>query len=164
MTDQPEPMHVKTSKGETFAVDPEFSSLFERHIWHISPQGYVERTTTTKGRKRVHFKLHRIVAGALLGQQVDHINGDKLDNRKENLRICTRMGNSANSKLRSDNKTGYKGVHKHRRGDTFQATIMHQQKPIYISRFQTALEAAMAYDNAAIALFGEFAKTNGDII
>ena len=58
--------------------------------------------------------MHRVVMDAPKGMDVDHINGDRLDNRKENLRICTRAQNSQNKKLRRDSQSGYKGVYEWR--------------------------------------------------
>lgn len=154
-------LEIKTTKGEKFLVDLAFLHLTDKK-WYIGPQGYVERSEVKNG-KHTHYKLHRVVMGAKSGQQVDHINGNKADNRIANLRFCTRSGNSANSKLRKDNKVGYKGVYRQARNKKFEVKIMHHQKAIYLSRFDSPEEAAMAYDNAALTLFGPFAKLNQDL-
>ena len=153
---------TSSTKNIKFIVDGD-SDLATQYKWYITPHGYAESTSSVDGKK-IHLKLHRLIIGAKNGQQVDHINGNKLDNRKSNLRICTRSGNSANSKIRRNSKTGYKGVHKQTRSGKYEAKIMHNQKSIYISQFRTGLEAAMAYDNAALTLFGSFAKLNQDMV
>jgi|14_taG_2_1085336.scaffolds.fasta_scaffold12366_4 hypothetical protein len=129
--------------------------------------------------------IHRAIMNAPKGMDVDHINGDTLDNRKENLRLATRAQNSQNRRLRSDSSSGYKGVieikdrksrYKKKSGEVvfyeyvlskrFRAMIADQTTPSARKRktnlgyYETAEEAARAYDRAAIELFGEFAYTN----
>ena len=93
---------------------------------------------------------------------VDHINGDKLDNRKENLRLCTNSTNQANRKTRRG-VSKFKGVVLERRknGRVFwKATIVFEGKAEYLGSFATDLEAAAAYNIAAVAKFGDFADIN----
>jgi len=125
--------------------------------------------------------IHRVVMGNPEGMDIDHINGERLDNRKENLRVCTRSQNSQNKKLRSDSKSGFKGVkftpeHKEKytskkTGETYvrvsknkkpyQAYIRPpQSRSIKLGCYATAEEAARVYDKKAIELFGEFAYLN----
>jgi hypothetical protein len=101
--------------------------------------------------------IHRVVMNALKGMQVDHINGDPLDNRKVNLRICTRSENCRNREVRSDSKSGYKGVEVKPSG-RFQAYIGYPHQRL--GRYDTSEEAARAYDKKAIELYGEFANLN----
>jgi len=129
--------------------------------------------------------VHRVIMNAPKGMDVDHINGDRLDNRKENLRICTRAQNCQNKKLRRDSKSGYKGVYERvgRRKYTSKKTgkvtwyVPERKKPFkaYISdpttaypkkrhislgHYATAEEAARVYDKAAKEIHGEFAYLN----
>ena len=86
---------------------------------------------------------------------IDHINGDGLDNRRENLREATRAQNMRNLRLRSDNTSQYKGVR--RLGDhIWQARVNGQT----VGYFDTALDASFAYDKAAVEQYGEFARLN----
>ena len=101
--------------------------------------------------------IHRIVMNAPKGMDVDHINGDPLDNRKENLRICTRSENCRNKKVRADSKSGYKGVEVRPSG-RFRAYIGLPK--CNLGTYDTPEEAAIAYDKKAIELFGEFANLN----
>ena len=106
--------------------------------------------------------IHRVVMDNPEGMDVDHINGNPLDNRKENLRICTRAQNSQNKKLRADSKSGYKGVYERSNG-RFQAYIGDPDKHgrnIKLGCYDTPEEAARARDKKAKELHGEFVYQN----
>ena len=107
--------------------------------------------------------IHRFIMNFPKGMDVDHINGDALDNRKENLRICTRSENCRNKKVRSDSKSGYKGVHQRPPNGRYQAYIgdpTRKGRHMYLGHHDSAEEAARAYDKKAIELHGEFASLN----
>ena len=104
--------------------------------------------------------MHRFIMKPKSNEYVDHINGDKLDNRKENLRICTKKENQRNQKVRKDNTSGYKGVAL-MAGKYWRAYITSggsRQK--HLGNFKTKEEAARAYDEKAKEYFGEFARLN----
>tara|TARA_A100001011_G_scaffold385744_2_gene460282 strand:+ start:2091 stop:2606 length:516 start_codon:yes stop_codon:yes gene_type:complete len=106
--------------------------------------------------------VHRVIMDAPKGMDVDHINGDSLDNRKENLRLCTRSENCRNKKVRADSKSGFKGVYQTKNG-RFQAYIGDPSKisrNIKLGTYDTPEEAARAYDKRALELHGEFATPN----
>ena len=110
--------------------------------------------------KRVAIYMHMEILGDCDGREIDHINGDKLDNRRSNLRFCTRSQNSMNHVLQSNNTSGYKGVWLRATTHHWQAEIMINQKHIRLGAFLSAEDAARAYDRAARKYFGEFAKLN----
>ena len=107
------------------------------------------------------YLLHRLVwlyfHGKFPEKNVDHINGDKQDNRIENLRLADYSQNGGNRKASKNNLTGLKGVHVQKTG--FVAMIMKDGKNRYLGMFKSAVEAKAAYDKAAKELFGEFART-----
>lgn len=125
------------------------------YVWFLHPKGYavamVEGTLTY---------LHRFVLPNANHLRVDHRNRNKLDCRKENLRIATPSQNNANCTKRSHNTSGYKGVCRHSKNDTWQIKIGYQGKTIYLGCHPDVIEAAKLYDQAARELYGEFAVTN----
>lgn len=110
--------------------------------------------------------MHRVVMDTPKGMDTDHVNGQTLDNRKENLRVCTRSQNCQNKKLRCDSASGFKGVdyrNTENLAKPYRAYIGVPEssgKSIYLGWFETAEEAALAYDEKAIELFGEYAHLN----
>lgn len=104
--------------------------------------------------------LHAIINGTPKEMQTDHINGDTLDNRCDNLRTVTVSENNRNSRKRRDNSSGFKGVDWHKRCHRWRAQITVGGKTKHLGLFDTAEEAAHAYDAAARELYREFAKTN----
>jgi hypothetical protein len=102
--------------------------------------------------------MHRLIAGATALQVVDHRDGNGLNNRRENLRIATIAQNQWNSGSHKDCRCGFKGVAESK--SRFTARIRAGRTGIYIGSFATAEEAARAYDEKAIELFGEFARLN----
>ena len=91
---------------------------------------------------------------------LDHIDGDGYNNRGCNLRPCTQQGNQANERLSKNSTSGYKGVSYYKRDGNWWAKITHQGKLIHLGYHSTPEAAALAYDDAARKLFGEFARTN----
>lgn len=134
-------------------IDPEDSHLLSGHSW--SRHGKYRRATIN-GRK---VYLHRMIAGASRGQIVDHKNGDANDNRRINLRIVDRVGSNQNRARRNDSRAPYKGITKPKKG-RWVAQIMAHKQYIRIGTFDTAEEAARAYDEAARRLHGSYARVN----
>lgn len=106
-------------------------------------------------------KLHRFLMNCPKGKVVDHINGNGLDNRKENLRICTHRENLYNHKPHKNSKNLHKGVvfYKNKR-KPYYSFIHVNGKTRYLGCYINAEEAALAYNQAAIKYFGNYAKLN----
>lgn len=109
------------------------------------------------------YKSHRVVwtmvhGGIPEGMDIDHINGDRSDNRPANLRLCSRLGNARNNKIYKSNTTGYKGVSRHSSGKGFVATCRNGKEQVYLGFFMDAKEAHEAYRRAASEYHGEFAN------
>lgn len=141
--------------------DEDFSNLSE-YNWYVSydNNGHCEaRTNFTIDKKQKHISMHRFITNAPQGLEVDHINGNGLDNRKENLRICTKSQN-----LRNQHKTcgtsKYKGVSWRVRANKWESRIYVNGKKLFLGLHSDEVAAAIAYDKAAMQYFGEFAKTN----
>jgi len=111
------------------------------------------------------ISMSRMVMDFPSGLIVDHINHETLDNRKENLRVCTPYENGLNRNKQLNNKVGYKGVtlkyiSKKGKGKRYTATIGQNNKTINLGYYHSEIDAARAYDKKAIELFGEFANLN----
>lgn len=104
--------------------------------------------------------LYRHILKADEGIVVDHINGNPLDNRKSNLRLCSQAENCYNSAKRSGAKSKYKGVSIRDEAKPFRARLHKDGKEYHLGSFETEIEAAIAYDVKAKEMFGEFARLN----
>jgi hypothetical protein len=104
--------------------------------------------------------MHRIILGLNEKQQVDHWNRNTLDNRRENLRICTPLQNAYNHGKQKNNTSGFKGVSWNNQYSHWRARIHVSGKMIFLGSFDSAIEAAIAYDEAATKYHGEFAVLN----
>lgn len=104
-----------------------------------------------------NIRLHRLLMSPDRQHEVDHKNNDRLDNRRSNLRICTRKDNSRNISLRSDNTSGNIGVSFIKCVNRYEANIMVNGKHIYIGRYKNIDDAVKARQDAEIKYFGEFA-------
>ena len=144
-------------------VDPADEEELKRHRWHVveTSPGKFYVTCSMKDREgmRRTTYLHRHLMNARKGEEVDHINGNGLDNRRANLRIASRAENCRNTR-RTTGKSGFRGVYATRNKEKWQCRINHNGSLQYIGTFSSAIEAAKAYDNAARRMHGEFALLN----
>lgn len=151
---------IPLSNGRFAIIDAADAPLVEGRNWHAarSRNTFYARTNDLRreGRGRGSLRLHRVILGAADGTEVDHIDGNGLNNRRCNLRSTTTGENQRNAKLRKDNRTGLKGVS--RRGDRWVARITHEKQLIYLGTYDEALAAYAAYCTAAENLHGEFAR------
>jgi hypothetical protein len=112
---------------------------------------------TRNSKDGLHNKfLHRIILDCPEGMFIDHINHDKLNNCRSNLRIVTPQQNSMNTSKRKDNKSGVIGVHWHKAGEKWTASIMLNNKHIHLGCFDNLEEASQARKEAEKKYFGEF--------
>lgn len=147
-----------TNANTCVRVDDETAEWARGMSWHLH-KGYAA-VTRGSGKSAKRLYLHRMLKEAGDRAVVDHINGNKLDNRQSNLRIASVSQNGANVGKLSTNKSGLKGVVEHGDG-RYRAYIHKDRKTKYLGTFDNAKEAACEYDKEARKLFGEFAKING---
>ncbi len=145
---------IELNKGAVAIVDDEDFERLAQWRWFINNDGYAMRNLSKKG----YVFMHHEVIGRVCGKQTDHKNGNRLDNRRSNLRNATQSQNSRNTATRKDNKLGIKGVSIHR--GRYRARIFNNGKRITLGRFKTPQEAKAAYDKAATDLFQEYARLN----
>lgn len=131
-------------------IDAEDVEKCRKFKWSRHNAGYV-------AAKAGRILLHRLVLGILnTRKEGDHIKGDRLDNRKEFLRVCSHAQNAMNTGRRKNNKSGLKGVYPLRSG-RWSASIWVQGKGKWLGSFPSKEEAARSYNKAASEFFGEFA-------
>jgi hypothetical protein len=147
---------VPLTQGEFALVDDEDYVLVSQYKWHL----HKGRKTNYARIKNKHIctTMHRMVLVNPEGL-VDHINGNGLDNRKENLRVCTNAQNIRNM-VKTSGSSKYKGVTWDKRCNKWAAAIWLNYKRIHLGRYSSEIDAAKAYNEAAIRLFGDFANLN----
>jgi hypothetical protein len=150
---------IITSNGVKTIVDDDDFEVYGKLRWKCDGVGYVRRNIRVNGKHKTVY-LHRLVIGDPHGYQVDHKNGNKVDNRKENLRKATGSQQRANTRLRKDNPHGLKGVTWIKNNKNWVAQICLKGRHVHLGVFTCKKEAAKAYDRAALKHFGEFACTN----
>jgi hypothetical protein len=142
-----------TSKGEEFYFDKEDYEKIKVHSWFTDKDGYITATGSVR--------MHRLLKPSDKGMQIDHINLNVYDNRKNNLRVSTQQENSRNRPKISRKCTSvYKGVHFNNKTSKWYAQIGINRKSCHIGTFSTEKEAAQAYNKKASEIFKEFALLN----
>lgn len=151
---------------EVFYDDFDYK-LVSEHRWFAckgqnSNTIYARTAYIKEGRYRSRLMHRLILLNTPRSLHIDHKNGNGLDNRRINLRICTPSQNSANQSIAKNNKTGCKGINKiiGKTKISYRAQITVDKKQINLGCFKSLKEAAAAYNEAAINYFGEFAKVN----
>ena len=143
------------AKGGAFLFEIADLPLIQRHTWHLGKRGYP--ATHVRGKTVV---LHRLLFPEADGMEIDHINGDKLDNRHANLRACTHQQNGFNQKRRHTNTSGYIGVSFSPRLGYYEAYIHYDGTKHHLGLYADPAAAARVRDYVARLLFGEFARLN----
>lgn len=146
---------ITTSKNEEILVDKECYLDLNKYSWSIKPDGYACAKISGKT-----YLMHRYLLNAKNGEIIDHINGNKLDNKKLNLRYSNPL-NNAHNKTKLENTTSkYIGVHFYKNRNKYVSTLTKAGKKYHLGYFETEKEAAKAYNTKAIELYGEFANLN----
>lgn len=138
-------------------VDEQDLPLLRKYKWFLSTHGYVVANVPGSYPNRRQISMHRLLMGATSKQAIDHINGDKRDNRRRNLRFANKSQNAANKSYRQS-VSGYKGVYPYK--GKWIVKITKDCKQRHIAYCKTKEEAARTYDKVALELFGEFARLN----
>lgn len=144
----------KLGEGKFCFVDAEDFERLNKYKWSLHDNGAVRNQND-----KLVFMQHEIVKPGK-GFLIDHRNRNNLDNRKANLRICTKSQNSMNRGLQANNTSGYRGVSFNKVCKKWEAYIKLDGKRRRLGLYKNKEKAAKAYDGEANKLFGEFAYLN----
>lgn len=147
------------TKGKVSLVDDEDYDKVMGYNWNAHPEKHRWYATGHyNGKLR---RMHRVIMGVTDPEIiVDHIDGDGLNNQKSNLRLATNSQNISNQRPRENFTSKYKGVHWDKFTGKWRVQVQSKEKIIRVGRFDDEIDAALAYNNAAIELQGEFARLN----
>jgi hypothetical protein len=150
---------IQLTRGKVAIVDDEDFDTVAKHKWYCKSNDYAARDARIDGQ-RIHVYMHRLIMNADVSEmEVDHIDGNPLNNTRANLRLVTSGQNKQNMKPRHGTYK-YKGIFKGKRSTRYTATITHNYKRESLGSFKTAKEAAHAYNKAAIEKWGDAAILN----
>lgn len=151
---------IKLTQGQVALVDNADFEKLSKYKWFAHKKQNKHGATYYAERKpkdRTNYSMHKHIMGEPpAGHQIDHIDGNSLNNQRENLRFVTPAQNQMNRAPSGEKK--YKGTYK--ADNKFAARISVNKKRIHLGRFKTEREAACAYDTAAKQHFKQFSKTN----
>lgn len=157
---------IPLTKGKFVKVSSEDFEYLSQFKWSYQEHhsgGYAKRGVTTgiryaSGKFKVRtIDMHREIMNAQKGQQVDHVNFDRLDNTRENLRLCNANQNTAHRRVHKNSKSGYKGVWWIEAKRKWIVMIKKDHKYVFNKAFFTLKDAVDAYNEAVIRIHGEFA-------
>ena len=147
--------YIELLQHKQTLVDDDFTEKFaDYHLVYVQVHARKGYVMAYKGGNKVY--LHRLIVNCPPEMQVDHINGNSLDNRRENLRICSQAENKRNLSLSKRNTSGYKGVCWAPERQRWHVRVGGK----HIGRYHLLEDAVRAYNEAATEIFGKYAKTN----
>ncbi len=146
--------YISLGDGRVALVDAADYEWLRRYTWRASGAGYAQARVGGK-----HVFMHRLIMNPAVGKVVDHWNGNRQDNRRGNLRLCTQAQNLQNRR-KSRGTSRFKGVSWHFNRRRWEARIGCDGKTRHLGWFDNEIDAALAYDRAARELFGAFAHLN----
>ena len=151
------------TQGKVAIVDDEDYDYLNQFKWcanKMKGKFYVVGNILLPTNKKTRTSMHRFIMKPEKCMVIDHLDGNPLNNQKNNLRICTHAENMRNSKININNKSGYKGVSYQKDRNNYRASIKFNNKKINIGDFIDPIDAARAYNAAALKYHGEFAHIN----
>jgi len=152
-------LEIPLSQGKVALVDSADWELLSKFRWHAAKRCQTYYAASMQFRDFGYY-LHRVITGAKPGEHVDHKNGNGLDNRRDNLRICTNAENRRNTR-KTRGVSRFKGVTLGRNpGRPWEAYIWFENRRINLGSYPSEVEAARAYNAKAIELHGEFSRLN----
>lgn len=150
---------IRLSQGKVALVDDiDYTRLIQFSWCAVNEHGYWYALGWVNGS---NVFMHRFIIGTPKGKITDHINGNGLDNRRKNLRVCTVAQNTHNQSRQVRSKSSkFKGVYWYKPRNVWRSIIRINMKRLYLGHFKSEIDAAIAYNNAALKYHGEFANLN----
>lgn len=150
-----------TNSDKKVSVDADNFERLSKYKWHLCANGYPCRSIyESSTQKTKHSTMHREIMAAQKGEQVDHIDRNRLNNTRGNLRICNSSENGCNTGKRREGDSEYKGIHLDKRRKKWRAEIQFENNVYNIGSYADEAEAARARDGAALYFHKEFAVLN----
>ena len=160
-------VEISLNKGRIALIDDKDFDLVNQYKWCAHKRGNTYYAVTNIKQKDGSFKsvrMHRLIMNPKSDKQIDHKDGNGLNNQRSNLRECFQINNLCNQRKQKNTSSVYKGVYWFKRTKIWRTQITSNYKHIHLGYFNTEIEAAKAYDKAALELFGKYAKPNfGDL-
>lgn len=150
---------IQLTQEKITIVDDEDFDFLSQWKWFYTCHGYAVRQNKIPGKGQRLLFMHRVILNTPNGMESDHINGDKLDNRRCNLRICTKSENMHNTGIRKTNTSGFKGVSF--AYGKWKAQIRIDGKKIYLGLFKTPEMASAVHDRISRNIYGVFRQEHG---
>ena len=145
---------ISLSKNKKTIVDDDMFDYLNQWKWFYSDGGYAIRHKYINTKTSQIVRMHRLINKTPEGMMTDHINGNKLDNRKENLRTADKQLNAVNSKIRNNNKSGIKGCYFDKNAKKWRVQIKVLYKTIHLGYFNDLLRAKTAREFAEKKYYG----------
>lgn len=149
---------IPLTKGKIALVDDADYEWLMQWKWHVTTNGYAVRRERGKGKPAPFVIMHRALIGTAPGMDTDHIDGNKPNNQRNNLRMVTRSQNNANIRRAKNSTSGFKGVSFSKSRNKWSASISLNRKYFWLGYFNVAEDAYEAYCRKAKELFGEYAR------
>ena len=153
---------IPLTQGKVAIIDDKDLALVSQYEWfaHKNGKNFYAETRLPISKGRILLKMHVLIMGKKIGFEIDHINHNGIDNRRENLRHATHSQNHQNNRPRIHCSSKYKGVYWHKRDKKWEVQIGLDGALFYLGRFASEQEAAILYNKSAVKMFGPFAFLN----
>lgn len=153
---------IQLTRGKVALVDDEDYERVSQVHWCLDKgvNTFYARTYKRIGKKKISIRMHRLILNAPKGMEVDHKDGNGLNNQKENIRLCTHAENQQNKQTQKNNTSGYIGVQWSEDKKRWVVYLTVNKKQKYFGSFRDKVEAAKAHDKATLKYRGEFAFLN----
>lgn len=149
---------IPLTRGLSALIDDVDFELVSKHRWHA--RAVKNRSYASSKINGKNVSLHAYLLTPPQNSDIDHIDGNGLNNQRFNLRICSHMENMANQKQHRDSKSPYKGIWRAQHCDRWAVQLVYRGRKLYLGLFKDPIEAAKAYDLKAKELHGSFARLN----